>query len=667
MTTAHPNITITDELLTRDDIEKFYSKWHADVWDLIRTAGLASKMRPAIFEVVSLSARCGEHPAQARGKRQVEPGWAELYPEEEIILARELPEDPNLLEALASGPLAIEGADVIETRTEGARPLDVAELIRVMKDEEIGRPSTYASHVEAMFECVDLGWLFLDDAGRFRVTEAGRVLLDVLADPTLPRLDKSYTAELETDLNAIERGEKSPDQVLRRHLGRLPGIEVDIQADALDSIRESTEPDKSKGEHFQPSPPINAAPLPAEIDPETVLAPSHPLRVLRAEFDTVIRDAFGNAHPNQCQASKHGWLERGGYTINVAGKLYLCVVNCPCPACQEDAKVAALLATSAFQIDDEDSESCFTIGQDDTTEDAGEEPAYLSHVGAISDQQLRARIDAICPTFWPNRYGVYRNHCQACGYEFHENRDLFGRECPFTPTSDPMCSDPQSGAIDLDIEVPAQIAAGLRWIGTYHVAACPAAPEDGAQLTPIALKLASAETEPEQNTEVEQGQDRRDSSTATHRKGFWSNLLALFGFGWRCLVKAVKAVFWPPVAIYRRWRRSGWNAWNNALRLQTMKGAELIRVRRIRQVARTGTKAYAEWLGSGEQRPVWVPGTRVGVGQYLLVQGDMGYGKHHDEYVFFINRLLCVLPASAYSRWREHEAFIKKRALAKES
>ena len=49
MTTAHPNITITDESLTRDDIEKFYSKWHADVWDLIRTAGLASKMRPAIF------------------------------------------------------------------------------------------------------------------------------------------------------------------------------------------------------------------------------------------------------------------------------------------------------------------------------------------------------------------------------------------------------------------------------------------------------------------------------------------------------------------------------------------------------------------------------------------------------------------------------------------
>jgi hypothetical protein len=45
----------------------------------------------------------------------------------------------------------------------------------------------------------------------------------------------------------------------------------------------------------------------------------------------------------------------------------------------------------------------------------------------------------------------------------------------------------------------------------------------------------------------------------------------------------------------------------------------------------------------------------------------MGYGGHHGEYVFFVNRLLRVLPASAYSRWREHEAFLKKRALVEEN
>jgi DNA topoisomerase IA len=224
--------------------------------NLIRTAGLAANMRPPVFEVVSLSARHGEHTAQARGKRQVEPGWTEVYPEEEMTLCRELPEDPSLLEALAFGPLAIERADVIETRIGGAGPLGVADLIRVMKDEKVGRPSTYASHVEAMFECVDIGWLSLDEAGRFRVTEAGRAVLDVLADPALPTLGKSYTAELEADLDAIERGEKNPAQVLRRHLGRLPGVETNIPANALETISESDEPDKTAGERFQPWMPI---------------------------------------------------------------------------------------------------------------------------------------------------------------------------------------------------------------------------------------------------------------------------------------------------------------------------------------------------------------------------------------------------------------------------
>ena len=304
MTSAHPNITITDTSLTKEDIERFYTKAHAGVWELILTAERAGEMPPPIFSVVSLSAHCGEHTMQARGWRQVEAGWAELYPEEDAALRRELPEDPDLLEALAGAPLHIEGVDVVETRTAVSGALGVADLIRVMRDEHVGRPSTYASHVEAMFKCVDLGWLFLDDAGRFRVAEAGRTLLEVLADPSLPRLDKSYTAELEADLDAIERGEASPAQVLARHLGRLPGVDVDVPSDALESMSEGAEPAGPTGDPIHPRPTANTVSLPAEIDPEVVLAPTHPLRVVRRAFDRTITNAFGRAHPNRAEARR---------------------------------------------------------------------------------------------------------------------------------------------------------------------------------------------------------------------------------------------------------------------------------------------------------------------------------------------------------------------------
>jgi hypothetical protein len=57
MTMAHPNVTITDESLTREDIERFYSKAHADVWELIRTAGLASQKGRGLHSRGSPSAR----------------------------------------------------------------------------------------------------------------------------------------------------------------------------------------------------------------------------------------------------------------------------------------------------------------------------------------------------------------------------------------------------------------------------------------------------------------------------------------------------------------------------------------------------------------------------------------------------------------------------------
>jgi hypothetical protein len=382
---------------------------------------------------------------------------------------------------------------------------------------------------------------------------------------------------------------------------------------------------------------------------------------------TVRRWWISPADLQRVEASNDSWLMGGGYTIYVTGKLYLNVVDCPCPACREDVKVASLLATGAFEIveiDDEDSEPCSPMSPAASTEGADADPVYLSHVGAVSDQALRAKIDSLCPTFWPNRYGVYRNHCEACGYEFHEDHDLFGGQCPFTPTADPMCLSPENGAVNLGIDTPIQVDAGLRWTGEYRAAACSKMQEEW---PPRSDQLTGLAIESVQIADGASDQSSLDSLPATPRAGFWSKLMVLLCFAWRCLTKVVKAVFWPPVASYRLWRRLGWQEWNDVLDHQAMEGAELIQVRRIRQVARTGTKAYAQWLSSGEQRPIWVPGLRVSAGQYLLVQGGMGYGGHHGEYVFFVNRLLRVLPASAYSRWREHEAFLKKRALVEEN
>jgi hypothetical protein len=242
---------------------------------------------------------------------------------------------------------------------------------------------------------------------------------------------------------------------------------------------------------------------------------------------TVRRWWISPADLQRVEASNDSWLMGGGYTIYVTGKLYLNVVDCPCPACREDVKVASLLATGAFEIveiDDEDSEPCSPMSPAASTEGADADPVYLSHVGVVSDQALRAKIDSLCPTFWPNRYGVYRNHCEACGYEFHENHDLFGGQCPFTPTADPMCLSPENGAVNLGIDTPIQVDAGLRWTGEYRAAACSKMQEEW---PPRSDQLTGLAIESVQIADGASDQSSLDSLPATPRAGFWSKLVVL--------------------------------------------------------------------------------------------------------------------------------------------
>jgi hypothetical protein len=113
---------------------------------------------------------------------------------------------------------------------------------------------------------------------------------------------------------------------------------------------------------------------------------------------TVRRWWISPADLQRVEASNDSWLMGGGYTIYVTGKLYLNVVDCPCPACREDVMVASLLATGAFEIveiDDEDSEPCSPMSPAASTEGADADPVYLSHVGVVSDQALRAKIDFV--------------------------------------------------------------------------------------------------------------------------------------------------------------------------------------------------------------------------------------------------------------------------------
>jgi len=109
----------------------------------------------------------------------------------------------------------------------------------------------------------------------------------------------------------------------------------------------------------------------------------------------------------------------------------------------------------------------------------------------------------------------------------------------------------------------------------------------------------------------------------------------------------------------RRKRKEDWENWNKALDLS--KHATMFRIVSIRQQARTGTKAYVVFQDTKERSAVWIPELLdVERGEYMVVHGSYGHGRHHDEQVFYVNHVLQHMDKQTYKGWKKHEKRIAK-------
>jgi len=60
-------------------------------------------------------------------------------------------------------------------------------------------------------------------------------------------------------------------------------------------------------------------------------------------------------------------------------------------------------------------------------------------------------------------------------------------------------------------------------------------------------------------------------------------------------------------------------------------------VRSIRQIARTGIKAYVYWPALHSSTGIWIKGCTYLPRGPIVAKGALGYGTHHDETVFYVD------------------------------
>jgi len=197
---AHEAIRPTDVEITPESLEGILSSDQMKLYSLIWRRYVASRMASAKVANATLSASAGRAGFRQLGETLVFPGWSALWP-------LDLKGEP--LQPARKGETLL--PETTETEQKLTRPparYSEASLIKVLEEEGVGRPSTYASIVETLY---DRGYVVRSDERRLQPTPLGDTVDEFLmkyfhGESLSAIVDTGFTARMEENLDDVEEG-----------------------------------------------------------------------------------------------------------------------------------------------------------------------------------------------------------------------------------------------------------------------------------------------------------------------------------------------------------------------------------------------------------------------------------------------------------------------------
>jgi len=208
---AHEAIRPTSVFRRPQEIAQFLSADQLALYELIWKRFVASQMKPAVFDQTAVTIAASSYTFQASGSVLRFPGFMTLYivsngRDSQVGTGETL---PPLVEGAR---LACHGLDPNQHFTQPPPRFSEASLVKELEENGIGRPSTYASILSTIR---DKKYVELVK-GYFRPTELGFIVNDLLMQGFPNIVDVDFTAQLEENLDEIERGAADSKTVLRQ-------------------------------------------------------------------------------------------------------------------------------------------------------------------------------------------------------------------------------------------------------------------------------------------------------------------------------------------------------------------------------------------------------------------------------------------------------------------
>ncbi len=173
------------------------------LYNLISQRAIASQMKPAILDSVSVDIKAADYLFRATGQRIKFDGFLKIYP---------ISVSENLLPELSVGQI-LDLLKLIPAQhfTKPPAPYSEATLIKALEEHEIGRPSTYAPTIATIQE---RNYVIKQNKKLFP-TEIGTLVNDVLVKNFPEIVDIQFTARMEESLDKIAQGKQEWTPIIK--------------------------------------------------------------------------------------------------------------------------------------------------------------------------------------------------------------------------------------------------------------------------------------------------------------------------------------------------------------------------------------------------------------------------------------------------------------------
>jgi len=227
---AHEGIRPTSVFRTPEKVKDSLTKDQYMLYKLIWERFVSSQMASAMYDTISVKIKAGQYNFTVSGSTIKFPGFMLIYTEGSD---EETEKEENQLPDLTEGQtLKLLKLLPEQHFTQPPPRYTEAMLVKVLEEKGIGRPSTYAPTIDIIQK---RGYVE-KEKGRFKPTELGEIVVQILQEFFSDIVDIDFTAEMEEQLDKIESGQQNRQDLLKSFYASF-SEQVKIAEQELEKIK----------------------------------------------------------------------------------------------------------------------------------------------------------------------------------------------------------------------------------------------------------------------------------------------------------------------------------------------------------------------------------------------------------------------------------------------